>query len=292
MILPATRAVAHARTNQIAIEHLFDAMKCPLLCLGIILSTAALTYADQVIRSLQETLKQKGFYYGAVTGEKSAETTAAIRRYQIRNGLKVTGEINDETMRSLKSSPNPVAAVSRPSWKPALSQAGSIRSEGKGQVTQNASPPVPSFSQQVRPREADPLYPASFYQSAPLQVYRRTITGAQFELMRRGFYRGRIDGSCGPQTAFALRAFQSSAGLAPSGRLDMQTLDALALSGTDRVYAPPVSPIYESWLPVGKFKHGTWKVKWKKYPRDLDNETGDEDRQPNSESRWTRYNEE
>ena len=52
---------------------------------------------------MQQTLKRQGFYYGAVTGEKNTETTAAIRRYQIRNGLQVTGELNDETLRSVKS---------------------------------------------------------------------------------------------------------------------------------------------------------------------------------------------
>src|SRR5438046_7524347 len=57
--------------------------------------------ADQTIQSVQQTLKDQGFYYGNVTGDKSAETTAAVRRYQIRNGLQVTGEINQETHRSL-----------------------------------------------------------------------------------------------------------------------------------------------------------------------------------------------
>jgi len=40
--------------------------------------------ADQTIQSVQQALTEQGFYYGNVTGEKSAETTAAIRRYQIR----------------------------------------------------------------------------------------------------------------------------------------------------------------------------------------------------------------
>src|SRR5437763_14278045 len=60
--------------------------------------------ADQTIQSVQQALTDQGFYYGNVTGEKSAETTAAIRRYQIRNGLQVTGEINSETLRSLNVS--------------------------------------------------------------------------------------------------------------------------------------------------------------------------------------------
>src|SRR2546430_6086323 len=68
--------------------------------------------ADQTIQSVQQALTDQGFYYGNVTGEKSAETTAAIRRYQIRNGLQVTGEINSETLRSLNVSSN--LASSRP----------------------------------------------------------------------------------------------------------------------------------------------------------------------------------
>jgi peptidoglycan hydrolase-like protein with peptidoglycan-binding domain len=73
-----------------------------LLCLVVTLCAVNLVHADQTIRSLQQILKDQGFYYGAVTGEKNAETTAAIRRYQIRNGLRVSGEFNDETSRSLE----------------------------------------------------------------------------------------------------------------------------------------------------------------------------------------------
>src|SRR5437764_5189780 len=74
--------------------------------------------ADQTVQSVQQALKDQGFYYGNVTGEKSAETTAAVRRYQIRNGLQINGEINPETLRSLNvssnsASPPPVTSTSR-----------------------------------------------------------------------------------------------------------------------------------------------------------------------------------
>ena len=57
--------------------------------------------ADQTTAKVQQALKEQGFYYGDVTGQKTADTTAAIRRYQIRNGLQITGEIDAETLRSL-----------------------------------------------------------------------------------------------------------------------------------------------------------------------------------------------
>ena len=70
---------------------------------------------------------------------------------------------------------------------------------------------------------------------------RRTIAEAQYQLMSRGYYRGRLDGSYGRQTAVGLRAFQSSAGLVPTGRFDMETLNALG-------YPKQISPIRRQLL--------------------------------------------
>ncbi|PYI96403.1 MAG: hypothetical protein DME98_12485, partial [Verrucomicrobia bacterium] len=57
--------------------------------------------ADQLVERVQQALKDQGFYYGEVSGEMNANVTAAIRRYQIRNGLQVSGELNSETLKSL-----------------------------------------------------------------------------------------------------------------------------------------------------------------------------------------------
>jgi len=55
-------------------------MKRVLLCLVVTFCAVSFAHGDPTIRSLQQTLKRQGFYYGAVTGEESTETTAAIRR--------------------------------------------------------------------------------------------------------------------------------------------------------------------------------------------------------------------
>jgi len=70
----------------------------------------------------------------------------------------------------------------------------------------------------------------------------------------------------------------------------MQTLEALQLSDTDFANVAPAPRLYETWIPVTKFKHGKWKVKWKKYQRPVGGEYGDEDRQANSEYEWRGYN--
>src|SRR5207247_10620789 len=57
--------------------------------------------SDQLCERSQQVVKDQGFYYGEVTGEMNANVTAAIRRYQIRNGLQVSGQLNAETLQSL-----------------------------------------------------------------------------------------------------------------------------------------------------------------------------------------------
>src|SRR6266566_2500397 len=67
----------------------------------IFIGSMMLMRADQLVERVQQALKDQGFYYGEISGEMNANVTAAIRRYQIRNGLQVSGELNSETLHSL-----------------------------------------------------------------------------------------------------------------------------------------------------------------------------------------------
>src|SRR6266571_7779865 len=67
----------------------------------IFIGSMMLMRADQLVERVQQALKDQGFYYGEVSGEMNANVTAAIRHYQIRNGLQVSGELNSETLQSL-----------------------------------------------------------------------------------------------------------------------------------------------------------------------------------------------
>src|SRR4051812_30507739 len=101
-------------------------MNRKFLVAALLLLTAWSTvFADPAIESAQQKLKDGGFYYGEINGKKDADTTAAIRRYQIRNGLQITGELNAETQRSLglTSKPAPTAAP-RPVHTPAPTPPG------------------------------------------------------------------------------------------------------------------------------------------------------------------------
>jgi peptidoglycan hydrolase-like protein with peptidoglycan-binding domain len=112
------------------------------------------------------------------------------------------------------------------------------------------------------------------------------VAEVQRQLISRGYYRDRIDGRYGRRTAFAVRAFQSDAGLPPTGHLDVNTLNALGLSDENLAYLEPAPRSYEVWVPITKFKHGKWKVKWKKYHRGNGDDYPDEERAKKSDIWW------
>src|SRR5436309_11752072 len=85
----------------------------------ILLASVGPLWADQAIQNVQQALKDQGFYYGEITGTKDADTTAAIRRYQIRNGLQITGDLNEETLKSLGVGSSGTRAITKASSTPA-----------------------------------------------------------------------------------------------------------------------------------------------------------------------------
>ncbi|HSH39696.1 MAG TPA: peptidoglycan-binding domain-containing protein, partial [Chthoniobacterales bacterium] len=90
-------------------------MKSAVLAVALLFSALVSAQADPQVASAQQALKDQGFYYGAVTGTKDADTTAAIRRYQIRNGLQITGDLNAETRKSLGVAGGAAAPTPAPS---------------------------------------------------------------------------------------------------------------------------------------------------------------------------------
>jgi len=234
----------------------------------IFMGSMLLLRADQLVESVQQALKGEGFYYGEVNGDMNANLTAAIRRYQIRNGLQVTGELNDETLRSLgirsSGSSRPTTKVASPT--PAPSESPSDEPE-----TTSPAPPIQPFNngpqgQQVFP--SAPMGPASSpgnlfadtpFATAPPGVQRNVIVSAQIALARYGLYREQIDGIYGPAMELSLRAYQARANLPVTGRLDLETLAALRLLRGPRqpFYNPyrqrtrprPGPPIRGQWEP-------------------------------------------
>ena len=245
-------------------------MKVKVVAL-VVLGAVALVRGDQMIERVQQALKDQGFYYGEMTGETNANLTAAIRRYQIRNGLAVNGELNSETLRSLgiTSSVSGQQTVKvGPSPSPGTS---GLKEESSGETAGVAPVPVQPSSSPPQDRQLYPsnpvapgaslglLFAGTPYAGALPDVQRNVVLSAQIALARRGLYRGEIDGMYGPAVEFSLRAYQARTGLAVTGRFDLETLGALQLLPRPRapVFNPfrqrvrprPEPPVRGDWIP-------------------------------------------
>lgn len=228
----------------------------PLTVLFLFLAAAGVR-SDELVKNVQTELKSQGFYYSEVSGVNGPETVAAVKRFQIRNGLEVTGTLTKETLNSLglgggapaleapkKTSPPP-PATSVPRDQPArpnppidLRRNESVQDTDR-EFLRKQQPPNPAG-----PDEEDALHPPAAsggteysrvfartpYAIAPLEVQQSTLRKAQRFLAEQGHFRdATADGNPGPDTEEAILAYQRSIRLPLSGRLDMQTLSAMRL---------------------------------------------------------------
>jgi peptidoglycan hydrolase-like protein with peptidoglycan-binding domain len=190
------------------------------------IALAQLTRADSTVQEAQQELKEQGYYFGQINGEKDADTIAAIRRFQIRSGLPITGELDEQTLRTLRSGTASSAA-------PTNTQRPERQENDETEQSEEATPPPREAKIPPAERAPSQATPSIFrntpYEMAPPELQQRVVVGAQTLLRRRGFYKGISDGIFSPNLEFSIRALQARLGIAPNGRLDMETLAALGL---------------------------------------------------------------
>ncbi len=238
----------------------------------ILIGSVVLVRADQVIESVQQALKDQGFYYGEISGEMNATLTAAIRRYQIRNGLQVTGELNDETLQSLRvkssgsgrqtiesGSPAPGTAAKPSESPPDEAESGTpappIQNLGNVPKDQQLYPSTPTSPATV----PGAVFAGTPFETAPPVVQRNVVISAQIALAQHGLYQQQIDGIYGRAMELSLRAYQARTRLPITGRLDLETLAALRLLPgprqpfynpyRQRMRPPPGPPVRGQWVP-------------------------------------------
>ncbi len=61
----------------------------------------------------QQSLTKAGLYKGKVDGKWNDELSGAIKKYQTQNKLKVTGKLDEETLKKLEP-PAPATAPASP----------------------------------------------------------------------------------------------------------------------------------------------------------------------------------
>jgi peptidoglycan hydrolase-like protein with peptidoglycan-binding domain len=155
-----------------------------LSLLALALCGVASVSADENVRAAQVRLKEGGFYFNEPTGTYDSETAAAVSRYQIRNGLQITGQLDAATSKSLGVAAAAASAAPAPqndpdSWR----RLRKTDERFLKRMNAGAKPaPAPKARPQPAPRTAAPAPaqpPESNYQTFTLSRERlRDYVGA------------------------------------------------------------------------------------------------------------------
>lgn len=230
-------------------------MRMLLLLSCTLVFSLASARADEQTRGVQAALKEKGFYYGQVDGQPGAETMMAVRRYQIRNGLPVTGNADEATLGSLRgrsgeperptiSAVPPKVAESDRSFL----QKAAPKPRAEPQPTPAPVPPHPRFVGRAEPVIQPTPVPVPVITTTPYEEFfaggpvagarpedqAEVVRRAQVMLNRQGYDAGPADGLPGPTTIRAVLDFQDDEGIRRTGRLDAETIDAMGVLARPR----------------------------------------------------------
>jgi len=259
-------------------------------CLLLLLCSALAAQADELTKSVQSSLKEQGFFYGEATGVNGPETAAAVKRYQIRNGLEVTGTLTKETLSALNVSgdgapplevPNPPAPTQvKPATKPAapversqppvnIRKAPTQREDDREflQRQKPSAPPAEVDEPPISRRPPAPTAPrgpygrvfsGTPYASAPGEVQQDTIRRAQRFLHDLDFYHESLDGRPSPALEEGILSYQKFIALPLSGQLDMETLAAMRLLPGGRGSSPSRSANPQVRRVPGQPLKGVW----------------------------------
>jgi peptidoglycan hydrolase-like protein with peptidoglycan-binding domain len=194
--------------------------------------------ADQ-IKELQRELASRGFYQGNIDGVAGAKTRAALRNFQVQQGISTDGGLNVQTRDSLGLEWERQPVKGTDSAKPEMMR-GNERMQGTR--TQAAPQPQPQRAQN------QPVQTQAGTDNTSVRVNLSALNAEQTKeiqqkLQQLGFYQGTIDGKFGAGTRAALtRYFQRQAQLASQGMVDDSAIGVFGIEASD---VKPVSG--ENW---------------------------------------------
>ena len=151
--------------------------------------------ADPVVFGIQSELMELGHYHGAIDGVTGSRTRAAIREYEIAEGLPPTGEATGALLARIR-----------------LGTARDLPAPAKPRRVATGVEPIDAIGGIVATGSIGRAPPPSPPGTADLQRVQ--------EALRRHGAAITADGVMGPNTRAAIEAYRASRGLAPSGTVD------------------------------------------------------------------------
>ena len=169
---------------------MLSSMRFLIVALSFCCVFSAPLKADELIRAAQSRLSKLGYYKGKVDGSGGSMTCAAIRRFQVAGKLKVTGELNQQTI---------------------------------AQLGIDKAVPAPSYT------AIGGLFSGGPLSRAGSEAQVAAIRQAQANLATLGFYGGTHNGLPSEALSTAIKDWQLANGSRSTGKLDAATIEGLKL---------------------------------------------------------------
>jgi hypothetical protein len=128
------------------------------------IAVAGSVWANDEVRGVQEKLRDGGFYWGEIDGAYSADLSAALTRYQIRNGLPITGQLDADTSKALGTKPavtNSAADAEQSSETWRRLRRGEHKTSAEARKTSSPGAEETENSTETQPRSAPAVRPAT-----------------------------------------------------------------------------------------------------------------------------------
>ncbi|MDX3928845.1 MAG: peptidoglycan-binding domain-containing protein [Shinella sp.] len=168
--------------------------------------------ASPLVADIQRELARQGFYAGDPDGLPGDGTIAAIRAFQEKRGLPVTGEPDDEVLTALISS-GPAVTDVLPAERP-------FEEARRPQPASTGEDPVAAA---IRAAEADPGTTSAVRKAAPSEMVMKIQKG----LSNIAYTDVTVDGVAGERTRTAIRHFEKHYRLPPTGEPNEMVLKKL-----------------------------------------------------------------
>lgn len=160
-------------------------------------------------RILQEKLKAEGFYEGEVDGILGPKSQQALMKFQESKGLTASGKLDNQTASAL--------GIEISDVQPVRGEEPAATPKDDTEVTDETE----------------------IETQAGTTLDKETIRQVEEALKTKNLFTGKVDGVIEADTTNAIRRFQSENGITVTGRLDVQTLNALGVKVPDTMKGTP-----------------------------------------------------
>lgn len=203
--------------------------------------TLKLGHTGDDVKAVQTKLSSYGYYAGAADGEFDVATTTAVKSFQRANRLAVDGKVGPKTLAKLNSG----SVVDVKGVQTSLQNLGYYDGAIDGNFGALSVNAVKAFQKANKIDPANGVLtaetltalnsgsavskPANTMVGGTLSSgsYGEAVEVLQQDLKDTYYYYGKVDGIFGPDVAQALKAFQSSTGLAADGKYGPKSYNAL-----------------------------------------------------------------